>query len=207
MALPQLFVIGDSISIYYGPHLERILQGKFAYSRKLGDEALQNLDIPVGANGGDSSMVLDFLRIVARSADFRPDILMVNCGMHDIKTDPHTGAKQIPLDQYRENLRQIVALAGEIGTRMVWVRTTTLEEERHNAIQYRWFLRYSADVDAYNAVADEVMRETGVSVIDLHNFTRNLGGELYIDHAHFTDRVSECQAAFIAGTLCALAEG
>jgi len=58
----KLYVIGDSISIQYGPYLEAALRGVMAYARKEGEEeALLNLDIPQGANGGDSGMVLSFL--------------------------------------------------------------------------------------------------------------------------------------------------
>ena len=41
----KIYIIGDSISIQYGPHLEGYLKGVMAYSRKEGvDEALLNLD-------------------------------------------------------------------------------------------------------------------------------------------------------------------
>ena len=54
----SVFVVGDSISIQYGPFLEQMLSGRIAYARKGSEdatmaEALRNLDIPVGANGGD----------------------------------------------------------------------------------------------------------------------------------------------------------
>lgn len=201
MELPQLFVIGDSISMYYGPHLERLLQDAFAYARKMGEEAMTNLDIPTGANGGDSSMVLAYLRALAGSGVFHPDVLLVNCGLHDIKTDPQSGEKQIPLERYRENLEGIVATAMDIGSRLIWVRTTPIIDARHNAIQRRWFHRFSADVDAYNAAADAVMRGLNVPIIDLHGFTERLGGHLFIDHAHFTERACECQAAYLAGAI------
>lgn len=52
-ARPRLFVIGDSISIFYGPYLKKYVEGKFDYDRKRDKgEAMKNLDNPVGANGG-----------------------------------------------------------------------------------------------------------------------------------------------------------
>ena len=55
MPLPTCYVIGDSISIQYGPYLESALGASWQYDRKSGDaEARKNLDIPIGANGGDS---------------------------------------------------------------------------------------------------------------------------------------------------------
>jgi len=56
---------------------------------------------------------------------------------------------------------------------------------------------------AYNDVADRVMREAGVPVMDLYTFTCNLGTDLYCDHVHFHSHVREKQAAFIAGWLYA----
>lgn len=204
MALPQLFVIGDSISIYYGPYLERLLQGTFRYTRKTGEEAMRNLDIPLGANGGDSSMVLEYLSALAATGDFHPDYLMINCGLHDIKVDPVTGQRQVTLDRYRENLHKILAIAADFDSRVVWVRTTPVFDARHNYIQRRWFHRFQADVEAYNAAADEIMEQRRVPVIDLHGFTQRLGGYLFRDHVHYTPRACECQAAYLAGALTAL---
>jgi hypothetical protein len=59
----KIYVLGDSISMQYGPSLEAYLEGVISYSRKEGEEeALLNLDNPRGANGGDSGMVLTFLK-------------------------------------------------------------------------------------------------------------------------------------------------
>jgi len=201
MNRPKLYVIGDSISMHYGPYLERDLRGVWDYARKEGEEeARLNLDRPQGANGGDSSMVLDFLRAKLSGGGLDCDLLLVNCGLHDIKTDPQTGAKQVPLDAYRANLERIVGLARGAGLRMAWVRTTPCDEAVHNARQSQ-FHRFSADNRAYNAVADEVMAAAGIPSIDLYTFTANLGPDLYADHVHFHDPVRQQQAAYIAGWL------
>ncbi|MCB0124945.1 MAG: SGNH/GDSL hydrolase family protein, partial [Caldilineaceae bacterium] len=104
----KLFIVGDSISIQYGPYLAAALHGVMDYSRKEGEkEALLNLDQPQGANGGDSSMVLAYLQAKAAAGGIDADLLLLNCGLHDIKTNPATGAKQVPIDQYAQNLQQI----------------------------------------------------------------------------------------------------
>lgn len=59
----KLFVIGDSASIHYGPYLKKMTEDKFQYDRKRGEEqALMDLDKPIGANAGDSRMLLEYLR-------------------------------------------------------------------------------------------------------------------------------------------------
>ena len=47
---PKVFVIGDSISMHYGPYLKRSLEGFFEYDRKRDErQAQEDLDNPIGA--------------------------------------------------------------------------------------------------------------------------------------------------------------
>ena len=152
----SLFVIGDSISIQYGPYFKKMIEHRFHYDRKRGEEeALANLDRPVGANGGDSGMVLEYLK-GEQERDVRYDLLLINCGLHDVKTDPLTRKKQVPLEQYLDNLKQIVRIAKECAQAMIWIRTTDAVENIHNHPQST-FLRFHEDVAAYNAAADAIM--------------------------------------------------
>jgi lysophospholipase L1-like esterase len=192
MSAPTLHVVGDSISIHYGPYLQTMLTGVMAYSRKTAPDG--STDDSGAANGGDSSMVLDYLKTLQPDRPF--DLLLINCGLHDIKRDVATHAVQVPLDRYEANLRAILAQAQRLATRMIWVRTTPVIDERHNRLNTT-FQRFEADVETYNAAADRIMRER----IDLFTFTRNLGPDIYADHVHFTDEVRAQQAAFIAGHL------
>lgn len=195
--MPSLHVLGDSISMHYGPHLERMLAGgPWRYSRKTGAEG--DLNLGGGANGGDSACVLDYLRACA-AAGRRWDLLLLNCGLHDIKTDPSTGARQQPEERYRANLQAAIGAARAVATRMVWVRTTHVVDAVHNA-RSSAFHRHEADQRRYNAIADEVMAAAGVASIDLDTLTRACGGdELFCDHVHFAEWVRPIQAAFIAG--------
>lgn len=201
--LNKVYVIGDSISIQYGPYLQQYLRGFMHYDRK-GDDSEKNagLEEPRGANGGDSSMVLRFVEAAEKAGGLGADILVLNCGLHDIKTDPLTGTKQVPLDQYEENLKRIVASARRMNMKIVWSRTTSVDDNVHNKANST-FHRFAADCAAYNEVADRVMAEAGVPVIDLFAFTNNIGENLFSDHVHFPEPVREKQGAFIAGWLVA----
>ncbi|NTU65586.1 MAG: SGNH/GDSL hydrolase family protein, partial [Chloroflexi bacterium] len=150
------------------------------------------------ANGGDSALVLDYLRALQPDRPF--DILLINCGLHDLKRDVTTHALQVPLDLYEANLHAILAQAQRLAARTIWVRTTPVIDERHNRLNTT-FQRFGADVEAYNAAADRIMEERGITTIDLFTFTRNLGPDVYSDHVHYTTEVRMQQAAFIAGHL------
>lgn len=198
------FFIGDSISIQYGPWLEEYLAPAVSYARKSGlNDALKDLDVPQGANGGDSAMVLEYL---LRNDDHREigavDLLVVNCGLHDIKTDPESGARQVEPDEYRSNLDRIIETARTLGPQFVWMSTTPCIDAIHNS-RSTAFHRFRDDVERYNQIAAEVMTSNGIPVIDLFGLTvafeTDLGDEIYEDHVHFVPAVRRLQAAHIAG--------
>lgn len=202
-AMIRIFVLGDSISIQFGPYLEKALAGRFAYDRKRapdGKQAEDDLDFPQGENGGDSAMCLGYLRHRRKHDPILADVLLLNCGLHDIKTDPETGLRQVPLEQYRQNLREILDEAKAMGLKVVWFRTPPVVDEIHNT-RCKSFHRFAADVDRYNLTADVVMTEAGVPSIDLHGFCLSQVPEMLIDHVHYNDIAREAQAAFIAAEL------
>lgn len=204
--MPKLFVVGDSISIQYGPYLQQMLAGICTYARKAAlSQNSPGLSYPADANGGDSAMVLAYLRHKAQEADFSPDYLLLNCGLHDIKTDPQTRRKQVSLQDYERNLRQILALISEEGLNLIWARTTPVDDQIHNR-RVSEFQRYNQDVIAYNDLADKIFAQERIPIIDLYTFTLNLAEDVYYDHVHFTESVCAKQAAFIAGFVTALTQ-
>jgi len=201
--LPRIVVAGDSISLQYGPYLTRYLKGLAECAPlKNAQGPDEDGEMPWGANCGDSMRVIKFLREKEEAGGIDADVMLVNCGLHDIKTDPATGRKQVPLNEYRENLRTVVGLAARMAVPLVWVRTTPCDEAVHNA-RVSEFHRFFADCRAYNTAADEVMAQARVPVIDLYGFTLNLGGDVFHDHVHFREHVREKQGAYIAGWLAA----
>lgn len=196
----KLFIVGDSISIQYGPYVKAMTAGNMHYDRKRGEaEALVDLDKPVGANGGDSSMVLQYL-LEEQDKGVQYDVLLVNCGLHDMKTNPDTKEKQVPLKQYADHLQRIVEAAQHMSQQLIWVRTTDAVEEVHNKPDSS-FHRFHEDVIAYNTCADEIMAQHGVPTIDLYTFTRAFGHEAYCDHVHYKEEIRKLQAAYIVGYL------
>ena len=128
------------------------------------------------------------------------DVILLNCGLHDIKTDPVSGAKQVALAQYQDNLRAIIEVVVSTGASMIWVRTTPCDEAVHNRPDMA-FHRFAADGIAYNEAADSIMADAGIPSIDLYNFTLGLGPDLYCDHVHFHEAIREKQGIYIAGWL------
>ncbi|WP_276485988.1 SGNH/GDSL hydrolase family protein [Paraflavitalea pollutisoli] len=196
-----LFLLGDSISMQYSsPYLENMLAGKYTILRKQETgEGFQNLDIPKGSNLGNSRMALAYIRLKFAENTFRPDLMTLNCGLHDIKRDTATGAPAVDAAEYRTNLAQIFAIVKKRKVPLVWIRTTEVVDSIHR--KNKGFHRYAQDLEQYNAIADEEVRKAGIASIDLYSFTKGLGANRFADHVHYKEEVKALQAAYIAGFL------
>jgi hypothetical protein len=204
MSEPKLFIIGDSISMHYGPYLKEMLKDKVHYGRKGEDfKHFGDINDVSEVNGGDSSCVLEYLKSIMDSG-FKTDYLLLNCGLHDVKTIPDTGKIQVELDDYSKNLDKIIELTKGADFKLIWVRTTPVDDAQHNDRAGMSFFRYDKNVIEYNEVADKKFADCGAHVIDLNTFTLNLDEPLYCDHVHFNEPVRKLQAAFIAGHISSL---
>lgn len=195
--MKKLFVLGDSISIYYGPYLEKYLNGFMEYDRKGKGADPGDLNLGSLQNGGDSSNVLEYVK---ENADTQFDVMLLNCGLHDIKT---VEGRQVGEEQYKENLTATIKILQNRGKQIVWVSTTPVDDDRHQRCCSA-FSRFNKDVIRYNEIATEIMNENSIPIIDLYNFTCNLDMDLFKDHVHFLDPVCALQAAHIAGALLAM---
>src|SRR5262249_25420588 len=160
--LPRIVLVGDSIRLGYAPLVAARLEGKAVV-------------VSSPENGGDSANVLAHLDDwVLRE---KPDVVHLNCGLHDLKRSRKDGRHQVEPDRYAENLRRIVARIREkTDAALVFVNTTPILDDRHA----RWgadFDRTEADVRRYNAAAVAVMTELGVPVHDLHWVVEQSGPE------------------------------
>lgn len=195
----KVFLIGDSISVQYFPYLKQYLSNFADIERKMDNgRAEKNLDVPAGANGGDSRMVFEYLRSRFKDPDFRPDYLLLNCGLHDIKHHPETGAIQVTEDNYRKNLEAIVSLLRANHVKPVWIRTTYVVDSIHNT-RSKDIVRYAEDVIKYNSIADEIFLKHEVPLIDLYSFSVRQGVEHVMDHVHYDLSTRALQAAYITG--------
>ncbi len=199
----RILLIGDSISVQYTPYLHSALKSQatwVGFSEEERLNALTDLDVPQNLNCGDSSRSLGIITDMLEKTNGQIDLILANCGLHDIKTNPQSGEKQVVLEDYRANLKQIVAVAKSHNVPIAWMRTTLVNSAIHNS-KCSDFHRYENDLEAYNAAADAIMHQAGFQVIDLWQFTRQLGEDeqLFCDHVHYQDWVRKCQGAFLAG--------
>jgi isoamyl acetate esterase len=141
-------------------------------------------------NGGHTVNVLANLNdwIVKR----QPDVLHINCGLHDLKTIARDERENlVSLIEYRRNVGRILRLTQTLTrAKILWATTTPVNEERirKSRTSPGDFRRYEADVIAYNAAAQEEARGRGVTISDLYANVMAAGRDnnLTADGVHFT---------------------
>ena len=178
-----IVLIGDSIRMGYQDHVASQLAGR------------AEVWVPE-ENGGDSRNVLAHIDqwVLAR----QPDLVHVNCGLHDLKR-AFGAESEVPLDEYERNVRQILyRLQRELNGAVVWATTTPVDENWHH--QNKGFDRLEADVDAYNAAARAVAVDLGVPIDDLFAVVEHEGKARLLtqDGVHFTEEGSHLLGRVVA---------
>jgi lysophospholipase L1-like esterase len=168
----QVVLIGDSIRMGY----QQIVQSELAGEAEVwGPEE----------NGGTSRNVLAHLDewVIAR----QPDVVHLNCGLHDLRREFGAGESAVPLGEYEENVALILRQIQEhTAARLIWATTTPVNEAWHH--QNKGFDRFEADVLSYNRCARNVTARLGVEVDDLYAVVTGAGRDLVLvpDGVHFS---------------------
>ena len=182
--MKRVILIGDSIRMGYQDVVRRELENE---AEVWGPTQ----------NGGNSQNVLDHLQEWV--IDPSPDVVHMNCGLHDLKTPFDSDTQTIALDAYESNVRQILTQLGEkTQATVVWAATTPVNQQWHH--ENKDFDRFEAHVAAYNAAAGRVAAELGVEVNDLFSVVMQAGRDRHLrpDGVHFTEEGSELLGKAVA---------
>lgn len=174
MTMKTVVLIGDSIRMGYQNSARRELAG------------VARVWAPK-ENGGTSANVLAHLGPWV--IDRKPDLVHINCGLHDLKKEFGDRQSNVPLRAYRRNVQAILeAIRARTRAVVIWAATTPVNERRHHA--HKPFDRFETDVRRYNRHAAAVARKMGIPVNDLFAVVRKAGRDkiLLPDGVHFTPR-------------------
>ena len=185
--MKRIVLIGDSIRLGYEDVVRRELAGRA--------EILSPED-----NGGNSLNVLAHLKewVISRE----PDVVHINCGLHDIKREFGAAHNAVPLTAYKLNVKRIIQnLLHETRSRVVWATTTPVNQAWHP--QIKGFDRFEADVVDYNRAAREMVEEFGLEINDLCSLVIKAGRDrlLQPDGVHFSPAGCELLGKAVAKVL------
>lgn len=201
--MKRVLSLGDSIAFGYRTSLAENLGADYEVSFKEGEEeAAKNLNYPVGANCGDSRMLLSYLEDEDKSGRLNYDIIVFNCGLHDIKYNWMEEKIQIEKEEYEANLKKIIGILKSTGAVVYFVNSTPVYDEIHNSthniILNGDIIRRPWDLEDYNKTAQRVMLQNGIPVIDLYSFTKAMGMSAVRDHVHYHKKNENEQGKYIA---------
>jgi lysophospholipase L1-like esterase len=185
--LPQVLIIGDSISIgYFKPLQERL---KYV--------------AVVSHNEGNAQHTANGLnRLNEWLGDTRWDVIHFNHGLHDLKyidarsrnTSVETGKQQIPVEKYERNLEDMVERLKKTGAKLIFATTTPVPGGTG--------FRAKGDAVIYNRAAEKVMKQHGVPINDLYSFALPRLKEIQRDsNVHFNPKGSEQLAEQVAKSI------
>lgn len=178
--LPNVLIIGDSISIGYTVPTRKLLQGKANVYR-------------IPANGGPTTRGLQYIEKWLGDRDW--DVIHFNWGLHDLKMDAK-GKHQVPIAEYRRNLDKLVRIMKPRAKVLIWASTTPVPNAKVSPP------RKNSDVIAYNKAAAEIMKKHGVRINDLYSAVLPKLDKLQRPaNVHFTPGGSEFLARRVAAAI------
>lgn len=200
--LPNVLILGDSISLGYTRAVRARLQGKANVFRAMRGKAPDNC--------GDTRIGLQ--RIDAWIGSQKWDVIHFNWGLWDLcyrnpkaKTqgnrDKVGGALSASPAVYEANLEKLVTRLEATGAKLIWATTTLVPPGELG--------RFVGDDEKYNATAARVMAKHGIPTDDLYAVTKKMAGKLSksSDDVHFTEQgyaaLADQVAAAIQRTLAA----
>jgi hypothetical protein len=188
--LPEVFIIGDSISMGYTPVVKKLLEGKANVSRPATNcgstvRGIENLDAWLG--------------------DKRYDIIYFNFGLHDLRrVDPITKADSKKetdptfntQEGYAANLNTIIKKLKTSGKKLIFATTTPVSPTSGTAphVQDR--------PELFNATAKEVMKKNKIVVDDLFSFALPQLSEIQLaTNLHYKKAGYEVLGTHVATTI------
>lgn len=180
--LPNVLILGDSVSIGYTNLVRKKLSGKATVHRPQDENGK-----PVNCNGTTFGvkMIDEWL-----SAG-KWDIIHFNFGLHDLKhvlpetrensTDPND-PQEANLKQYKKNLKQIVKKLIQTDAKLIFATTTPFPDKPDGPY------RAADQAKKYNKVALKIMNKNGIRIDDLYGFVLPREQELQLpNNVHFSN--------------------
>ncbi len=160
--LPNVLIIGDSISIGYTKAVITGLEGVANVSR-------------ISENGGDTGKGLK--KIDKWLGNKKWDVIHFNWGLWDLcyrhpesrsqgKRDKVKGTQTFTIEEYSANLDKLVSTLKATDAKLIWASTTFVPDKEAG--------REQGDDLKFNAAAKVVMDKHGVAINDLHKFSEGI---------------------------------
>ena len=188
--LPNVLLIGDSISIGYMLDARKALAGKANVFRPK-------------TNCGPTTRGLEQLESWIGSRKW--DVIHFNFGLHDLKymgangknlADPDSADshQQVPAKQYAANIKSIASRLKQTGAIVIWRETTPVPEGAAG--------RVPGDSAKYNQIAAEVIEQLGgIQTDPMFRYAENIAAHQRPKNVHYTPEGSRLLGVHVADVI------
>ncbi|MEI6713330.1 MAG: SGNH/GDSL hydrolase family protein [Verrucomicrobiota bacterium] len=200
-ALPNVLLLGDSISIGYHSAVSEGLAGK------------ANVFRPWNTKNGAAENCSDTSNGVAKleawlALNPKWDVIHFNWGLHDIKhvkagTSEVSSNPEDPslrtLAEYQANLEAIIPKLKATGAKLIFCTTTPVAPETKGPF------RRDEDVVTYNAAAIKIMEAHSIAINDLYSFAKPQLDKIQLPvNVHYSPEGSKVLGAEVVKKVSAL---
>ena len=171
---PNIFLIGDSL--------------RLGYCKPVKDSLCDEAEVFYIADNCKSTQYVIF-NVLGWANQFDDpalvDVVHFNCGHWDAAHFFGAELSLTSIEEYGRNLRVLSGLLRRFfpNARLVFATSTPMNPDP-SAVEPS--PRSNEELDAYNRVAVEVMKECGVAVNDLNAYMRDWGSDCFADACHLT---------------------
>ena len=171
--MDKVVLIGDSIRMGYDRYVRCRLSGRAEVYYSSENSRMSSNLLRVAKDQIEKECELDEVTLIH-----------FNVGLWDVLRiegdGPHT-----PLPFYEDNLRRLVKRLRRVcpNAKLIFATSTPVLEDQFGSPDH--FMRYNADIEAYNAAAVRIMEKLGVAVNDLYAVAKQLPREAHSDATHF----------------------
>ena len=188
-SLPNVLLIGDSISMHYTTAVQKELEGLANVFR---------------APDNCRSTRQTLAEIETYLGTVKWNAIHFNWGIHDLThlnaagkaASPPDGRHQVGLEAYRANVEKLVSRLKQTDAKLVWGATTPIGDKYDAG-----GIRRDRDVVAYNAAAAGVMKAEGVRINDLYALAKPNAEAWLGDGVHFKPVGNRHLARAVAGAI------
>jgi len=201
--LPNVLLIGDSISVGYTREVRHLLRSQANVLRPA--DPVRDAPVNCASTQAGLKSLPEWL------GNTKWAVIHFNWGLHDLcyrhpeskevgQRDKVRGKISVPPEQYERNLRELVGKLKATGACLVWANTTYVPEGEAG--------RFQGDDRKYNAIAAGVMAEYGIPTDDLFAITSRFGPSMFLGpgNVHFTAEANWILAEQVAKSVKAALE-
>jgi len=194
--LPNVLILGDSISIGYTREVRKKLEGKANVYRPMRGKGPDNC--------GDTTIGL--AKIEGWLGQQKWNVIHFNWGLWDLcyrnpkskeqgNRDKVSGKLSTAPADYENNLERLVTRLEATGAKLIWASTTLVPDNEVG--------RFAGDDVKYNEIAARVMKKHGIPTDDLYSLSKGFAGKFSVKagDVHFTAEGSAKLAEQVAATI------